>query len=400
MALLNIQNTPIDRPFSIFVLGFRPFFLVAGLFAVISMAAWMAVYNFGFTLPLNELPPFYWHAHEMIFGFALAVVSGFLLTAIKNWTGVQTLQYRGLMLLTLLWAGARIGFLLGSDLIIITAVLDLAFNLLLIVFLTLPILQVKQWKQLGILSKIALLGLCNGLFYLGWAGWLDSGVYWGVNGALFLLLALAMTMGRRVMPMFFQNGVNYPVKLKNSRFLDISSLVLFLGLALSEVVLLDSTLSSYFSAPLVVVSIMRLLNWHTSGIWRSPLLWGLYVAFIFFTLGFLLFALLPYTPLITRSLALHAFTVGGIGLITLSMMSRVTLGHTGRDILQPPPGSGVAHGLILTGAIIRTLATIVWPEYYPQWILFSQMLWIVGFALFVVIYYPALTRARIDGRQG
>lgn len=383
-----------------FVLGFRPFFLVAGLFAVISMLFWMAVYAFGFALPLNNLSPYYWHAHEMIFGFALAVVSGFLLTAIRNWTGVQTLQYRGLMLLTLLWAGARFSFLFGTDLMPIVAFMDLSFNSLLAFYLVKPVQQVRQWKQIGILSKILLIGVCNGLFYLGYFGVLDMGMYWGINGALFLLLALVMTMGRRVMPMFIQNGVNYSVQLKNSRFLDISSLVLFLGLAISEVVLLNPAISANLAAPLFLISLIRLYNWHTRGIWSAPLLWGLYVAFIFFTLGFLLFALLPYTELITRSLALHVFTFGGIGLITLSMMSRVTLGHTGRDILKPSHWTWVAHLLILMGAIVRILPAIVLPDFYVLWIVISQLLWIAGFTLFVLVNYPYLTRPRVDGKQG
>jgi uncharacterized protein involved in response to NO len=400
MALLNIQESASNRPFSVFVLGFRPFFLAAGLIAVISMASWMAVYSLGLRLPLENLAPQFWHAHEMIFGFVMAVVAGFLLTAVRNWTGVQTLQYRGLMWLTALWAGARICFLFGTEFILLAAILDVTFNFLLAISLLLPVVRVKQWMQAGILSKIVLLGICNLVFYLGVFGFVEKGMFWGLNGALFLLLALVLTMGRRVMPMFIQNGVKYPVKLKNSTFLDMSSLVLLLGFAVSEVFFSHALTSSVLAAALFTISSIRLYNWHTRGIWSAPLLWGLYGAFVFLTFGFLLFALMPYSPMITRSIAIHVFTVGGFALITLSMMSRVTLGHTGRDVLQPARWTWSAQLLIVTGALVRTLCPMLLPAYYSQWILISQVMWIIGFLLFVIINYSFLTRPRVDGAQG
>jgi len=131
MSLLNIQEPPKNSPFSLFVLGFRPFFLAAGIFSVISMALWMAHFSFGLSIPLEGLANFHWHAHEMIYGFAVAVIAGFLLTAIKNWTGVQTIQHRPLLLLFLLWLGARLCLLFGTKYIMLAAVFDLSFNLFL-----------------------------------------------------------------------------------------------------------------------------------------------------------------------------------------------------------------------------------------------------------------------------
>lgn len=400
MALLNIQDPPKSTDFSLFVLGFRPFFLAAGIFAVISMLMWMANYSFGLTVPLKGLANFHWHAHEMIYGFALAVISGFLLTAIKNWTGVQTLQYRGLIALTALWLGARVCLLFGTHYIVLAALLDLLFNLFLFFAMLKPVLQVKQWKQIGIVSKILLLGIFNALFYLGLFDVLEMGVYWGIYGGFFLLIALVLTMGRRVMPFFIEKGAGYPVQLKNSRFLDISSLFLFLAFSISDVFILDIKLTGYLAAALFIISVIRLVNWHTRGIWKAPLLWGLYGAFIFFTLGFLLFALLPYTTLFSRSIALHAFALGGIGLITVSMMSRVTLGHTGRSIMQPSRWVGVSQWLIFIGAITRIFPPVIYPDLYSVWIIISQCLWIGGFGLFVAVNYPLLTRPRIDGASG
>jgi len=387
MSLLNIQDPTPTTPFNLFALGFRPFFLAAGIFSVISMLMWLLVYTLQLPVPMHGLSNFHWHAHEMIYGFSIAVVSGFLLTAIKNWTGIQTLQSRPLLLLSLLWLSARLCLLLGTEWILYAALFDGLFNLWLFVALLQPILRVRQWKQIGILSKVFLLGIFNALFYLGALGQLDMGIYWGINGGLFLLIALVLTMGRRVMPFFIEKGVGYPVQLKNSHLLDISSLVLFLALSISETFLLNPLLSSYCAALLFLASLFRLYNWHTPGLWKAPLLWGLYLAFVFFTLGFLLFALLPYTALFSRSLALHAFTVGGIGLITISMMSRVTLGHTGRDINQPSSWITVAQWLVVLGAIVRVIVPAIVPSFYMTWIITSQLMWISAFVLFVGVNY-------------
>ncbi len=400
MALLNIQDPPKNTPFSLFVLGFRPFFLAAGIFSVISMSMWLLNYSGHLSIPLEGLANFHWHAHEMIYGFSIAIISGFLLTAIKNWTGVQTIQHRPLLILFSLWLIARIALLFGTQFIVVAAIFDLSFNLFLFISMLQPILQVKQWKQIGIISKVLLLGIFNAFFYLGVLGLLDSGVYWGIYGGLFMVIAVIMNMGRRVMPFFIEKGVGYPVQLKNSKWLDISSLVLFLALAIVEVFVLDIHLSSYIAAPLFIVSVIRLYNWHTRGIWKSSLLWGLYGSFIFITIAFLMFSIMPYSTFISRSIALHTLTVGGISLITMSMMSRVTLGHTGRNVNQPSPWITVVQWILLLGVITRVVFPIVIPSLYTGWILTSQLLWITGYSLFVWVNYPYLARPRIDGAEG
>ena len=400
MTGLNQQPPTQTVKANFFVLGFRPFFLAAGIFSVVSMLSWLAVYVFYVQIPLLGLASHYWHAHEMIYGFAMAAVAGFLLTAVKNWTGVQTVQNTPLLILVLMWFGARISMLLGVDFFTAAAIFDLSFSVCLFVAVLLPILKVKQWRQAGIVSKIFLLAVCNMLFYLGLFGVLEKGVYWGLYGGLFLILALVLTIARRVMPFFIEKGVDYNVQLKNSTFLDSSNLFIFLAFALAEVFVQDARISSYLSTLLFVISCVRLYNWHTIGIWKKPLLWGLYSSFIFITLGFLLFALQPYVNLISRSLALHAFTVGGFGLIILSMMSRVTLGHTGRSVKQPSRWVSMAQWLILAAVICRVFLPLVLEGLYVESVFISQLLWIMGFALFVLVNYPYLTQSRVDGAEG
>jgi uncharacterized protein involved in response to NO len=399
MALLNIQERPPSQPFSIFVLGFRPFFLAAGLFAILTIALWMAVYVFGLAINLTGMSSFQWHAHEMIYGYTMSVVAGFLLTAVKNWTGVQTLQNNGLKVLFALWLAARICMLFGSSWIYLAAFFDLSFNLWLFIAALNPVLRVKQWKQVGIISKLSLLTISNLLFYLGVFGILQQGAYWGIYAGLYLLIALVLTMGRRVMPFFIEKGVGYPVQLKNSRLLDLSTLVLFLIFTV-DAVFIRAGLVPYVSALLFVVTSLRLYNWHTPGIWKVALLWGLYLAFIAIDIGFLLFALSPLLDVVTPFLALHAMAVGGIGLITISMMSRVTLGHTGRDINQPSQWIARAQWLILLGAVARVIMPVLLIQYYLYWIALAQLLWITAFLIFIFVNFPMLTHPRVDGAAG
>jgi uncharacterized protein involved in response to NO len=399
MALLNIQDTVSAEKFSLFVLGFRPFFLAAGIFSIVSIGLWMGVYVFGLSIPLSGLSIIHWHAHEMIYGYTLAVVAGFLLTAVKNWTGVQTIQYTQLKLLFSLWVAARICMLMGTQWIYLAALFDLSFNLWLFIAALTPVVRVKQWKQAGIISKLSLLGISNLLFYLGVIGVFQLGVYWGVFGGLYLLIALVLTMGRRVMPFFIEKGVGYPVKLKNSRLLDLSTLILFLLFTLDEV-FIRAGMTPYISAILFFVTSLRLYNWHTPGLWKVPLLWGLYSAFMSINMGFALFAATAFTSSITSSLALHAMAFGGIGVITLSMMSRITLGHTGHDVNQPSAWIALAQWLLVLGVTARVILPIFLPQYYVYLIALSQGLWIGAFIIFVSVNFPLLSKPRIDGAAG
>ncbi len=399
MALLNIQENVSTREFSLFVLGFRPFFLAAGIFSIISISVWMAMYVFGFSIPLSGLSSFHWHAHEMIYGYTLAVVAGFLLTAVKNWTGVQTIQYTQLKLLFSLWVGARICMLMGTQWIYLAALFDLSFNLWLFIAVLIPLIRVKQWKQLGIISKLSLLAISNLLFYLGVINVLEQGVYWGIFSGLYLLIALVLTMGRRVMPFFIEKGVGYPLQLKNSSLLDLSTLALFLLFTLDEV-FIRAGMTPYISAILFFVTSLRLYNWHTPGLWKVPLLWGLFTAFMSINIGFALFAASAFSSAITPSLALHAMAFGGIGVMTLCMMSRITLGHTGNDVQHPSAWVARAQWLLVLGILSRVILPIFLPDYYVYLITLSQALWITAFVIFVAVNFPLLSKPRVDGAAG
>ncbi len=247
----------------------------------------------------------------MIYGYSLAVIAGFLLTAVKNWTGVQTLYGKPLILLFSLWTAARLLFLPGTSYLFIAGIFDVLFSLSLVLSVSYPIIKVKQWNQLAVLSKLILLITCNVFFYLGTLNVFDNGVFWGIYGGLYLVIGLILTMGRRVLPFFIERGVGYQIKLFNSNWLDISSLLLFLAFVVSELFLKNQILSSYLALGLFMVSSIRLIGWHTSGIWQKSLLWSLYLSFWFICIGFLLFAGIHFVG-VSKFLAIHAFALAAL----------------------------------------------------------------------------------------
>jgi uncharacterized protein involved in response to NO len=383
--------------YPLFNLGFRPFFLCAGLFAVVSMMIWTLAYISHMHLPLITISPLQWHAHEMIYGYSVAVIAGFLLTAVKNWTNLQTLYGTPLLTLVTIWLTARI--LLFMDMILAAGIFDLSFLTLLCLAIISPIKEAKQWKQMAIVFKLLALLIANSLFYLGALDIVNNGIYLGIYAGLYLVISLIMMLGRRVIPFFIESGVDHYVKLHNSKSLDLSSLALFLIFFITELMQSYPMVSAYSALLIVAVNTIRLLGWYTQDIWKKPLLWSLYIAMWFITLGFFLH-FLAYAVGISKFIAIHAFAYGGIGMMTLGMMSRVSLGHTGRNIDATPAGIQVAFICLCFGVLFRVLLCVIAPSYYTLWIGIAQVLWIVAFLIFSYLYYPILTNQRLDGKFG
>ncbi|MFD0914061.1 NnrS family protein [Methylophilus luteus] len=393
------KKTPAGR-FALFNLGFRPFFLLASAFAAISIAAWMWSY-LRFTLP----PLFYvsasqWHAHEMLYGFAFAVIAGFLLTAVKNWTGRQTLQGQALAALVACWAGARAVMLIAPDLIILAAVLDLTFNLWLMLAIAHPIIQVKQWRQLGVLAKVAVLTLGNAAFYAQALGWSMNGAHAAIWIGLLLNVSLILVISRRILPGFIERGVQEQVTLKNMAWLD-RLLMLLLVVLLLNILTADSPMANMvLGLTIATANSIRLLRWHTPGLWRVPLLWSFYSGLWLITAGFFLYALSFTNSGVALILAIHCWAIGGIGVITLAMMARVALGHTGRNIHKPPASVAWIFGLCIAATLSRVFLPLLWPETYRLSVMLAATCWIVAFTWFCICYWPILSKPRIDGTPG
>ncbi len=404
MIPLNIESRQTYR-YALLHLGFRPFFLSAMLLALLSMALWMGFYHAAWRgLPANY-PSLLWHAHEMIFGYGVAVAAGFLLTAIKNWTGLQTLHQKPLLGLVLLWLAARVLVFVPNLGVWLAALFDLLFLAALLVAVARPIWRVKQWQQLAFVGKIALFFPANVLFYLGLLLADSSLARLGLYIGFYLILALILNMGRRVIPFFIERGLGCPFEAKNYLWLDRLSLGLFLVFALLDSLALThgygwAQLSAGgLALALLLLHGIRLYGWHHPQLWRKPLLWVLFVAYVWLLVGFALKGLCLWLSL-SPFLAIHAFAVGGIGMMTVGMMARVTLGHTGRDVFAPPPALNWVFFLLIATAIVRVFLPWALPNAYAHWILLAQMLWIGAFALLLWQYAPLLMKPRTDGRYG
>lgn len=382
-------------------LGFRPFFLLGGVFAVMVVAIWLWVLSFQGGLPIaRHMGLAQWHAHEMLFGYGLAVIAGFLLTAVRNWTGVQTLHGWPLMFLAAVWLLARIMPLLPhTHNLLSMSVLDILFDSLLCTALLHPLVKTRQWQHLGIWAMVVLLLLANLVFYLGVFNLLADGVRNGLYLALYLVITLIMLMGRRVIPFFIEKGAGYPVTLRNYRWLDISSLLLMLAFIILDVYVSVPMYTALVAIVLSMLHILRLVGWHTRGIWSKPLLWSLYLGYVWLVLGFILKAL-SYWGGVNPMLAIHAFSYGGVGMMTLGMMARVALGHTGRNVFEPPRILSLLFMLLFVGAVFRVLLPLLLAGSYATWIMLSQWFWIVAFSGFVAVYSPMLVKGRVDGRYG
>ncbi len=400
-----IQISPPSRKlptqgFALFNLGFRPFFLLAAVFATLSMAVWMARYFHNATHPFTTISASQWHAHEMLYGFAFAVIAGFLLTAVKNWTGIQTLHGRLLIGLVACWAIARSVMLIAPANVIIAATFDLLFNGWLIAAIAQPIIKVKQWRQLGVLSKVVFLSMGNIAFYTQALGLTSHGAHAALWIGLLLNVSLIMVISRRILPMFIERGVKEEVTLKNSVWIDRLLMVCLAVLLINILTINVEIINVVLGLTIAISAGFRLWRWHTPGIWQVPLLWSFYCGLWLINLGFLLYALSFILAATLVIFAIHCWAIGGIGVITLAMMARVSLGHTGRNIHTPPRSVVWVFGLVIFAALSRVLLPIILPEYYRLSVMLAASGWMVAFGLFCVVYWPILSKPRIDGTPG
>jgi len=398
--MLNIDEPKLEQKVAVFNSGFRIFFLSAGLFAVFSMLLWLINYSLNIDVGVKVFPTVIWHAHEMIYGYAMAVVSGFLLTAVTNWTNRKTLAGKSLSVMFVFWLLARVSaFLSIENNLEIMFLFDSLFLFMLLTGISLPVIKSRQWSQLSIVLVILFILLSNSLFYAGQLGLVNGAERAGLYAGFYLILLLVLILARRVIPFFIEKGVDNDFVPNNFVWVDKLVLPLFLGFIILEVFDISSSASSLLAAILFVLNLVRVSNWYSHAIWSKPLLWILVIGYAFITLGFLLKSL-TYISDISELIVLHLFAVGGVSLITLGMMSRVALGHTGRNVSDPPAVVFWIFVSIMLAVIFRVLFPIIFGGFYLQWVLLSQLFWIVAFTIFCISYSAMLVKPRIDGRAG
>jgi uncharacterized protein involved in response to NO len=398
MALLPIED-PLTHPpraaWAPFALGFRPFFLAAGVYAVLMMGLWLGVLQGG--LKTGDLSPAIWHGHEMLFGFAVAVIAGFLLTAAQNWTGIRTPSGPPLAALFLLWLAGRLSFLIPGLPAGWVALVDLAFLPVLALTLAWPIIKAKQLSNAPFPILLLALAAANALVHLDGLGWASGTARPGLHLAAYVIVTIIVMMGGRVIPSFTDNKLGTRAR----RWKTIERLVpvATLGALIAALLAPDSHVTAWLAAIAAGVHFTRLAGWYTSKVWSEPLLWILHLGYAWIALGFALLALSAAGMPPAAGSALHAFTAGGIGALTLGMMARVSLGHTGR-MLKPAPLMTLAFVAVNLAALIRVALPLIFPTLYMQGLVASGLLWMAAFGLFAALYTPILLRPRVDGKSG
>ena len=379
-------------------LGFRPFFLLGSGLALLAIPLWIL----GLFGHLGSLQPsggwLAWHRHELVFGFAGAIIAGFLLTAGQTWTGQAAPSGRPLLVLVLVWLAARLAWLplVPGALLVL---LNVGFFVLVALTLGRMLWAVRQTRNYPIVVVLLLLALADAVNLLGVWQANDAWQRQGALGAVWLVAALMGLIGGRVIPFFTQRGLGRVQQVAAWPKLDWALLLgslLVAVLHVSGVALQASWLVAVVFLALGVGHAIRLVRWFDPGLLRVPLLWSLHLAYAWLAVACLGMALWHSGVALNPSLAVHALTVGAMGGLILAMIARVSLGHTGRP-LAPPKGMTLAFILLNLACLSRVLLVLIWP-YAALWL--AGLCWTLGLGLYLWRYAPMLWRARVDGHPG
>ncbi|ABE61536.1 NnrS [Nitrobacter hamburgensis X14] len=393
MAMSDVENAR-GRPLAIWTIGFRPFFLMAGIWSAAALAGWIAMLTTGLTLP-SRFDPLTWHIHEMLFGFVLAAIAGFLLTAIPNWTGRAPISGRPLAALAALWLTGRLACLMSASIPLwLAAATDLAFPFVLCAVVAREIIAGRNWRNMPMPVPIAVLGLADLLMYLELAGFsVPAGLGWRLG--LAAIIVLISVVGGRIIPVFTRNwlvkqgAANLPAA--HGRVDNVALGALHAGMigwalfpALSPVgglLLLAAALNLW-----------RLVRWRGIATSAEPLLTVLHVGYLWVIVGAALLGASMLTAHVPEAAAIHALTAGAIGTMVLGVMTRVSLGHTGRA-LAADRTTALIYLLVILAAVARVAAAA--SGSLPMLIEISAALWIASFGLFALRYGPMLLAPRV-----
>ena len=385
--------------------GFRVFFLSAGAFSVFAGLVWLLYLGVHFTggmmtgLPFAP-PPHLWHGHEMIFGYASAAIAGFLLTAVPNWTGAAPVRPRLVCLTAGLWLAGRLAIWFSGTLPAwLVAAADLA--LLPVMAGLVGAMLMQRPKPQNVMFLLFLLAIWSGnlLVHLEWIGLSDDSAAAGLRGGLIGLTSMIAVLGGRVTPAFTRNAMNraglsgagLPVSYPP---LEKATLVLALALPLTVLAGLPDLITGLLAILSGAVQLARLSKWRGRWTLRQPILLALHLGMAMLGLGLILWGL-AQLGLGSEIAALHVLGIGAVGGMSLAVMSRAALGHTGRPLIAPEP-IAIGYLLVALSAVLRWVGSEFSGEWYFPLILASGVLWVLAFALYTVTLLPMVTAPRLS----
>jgi uncharacterized protein involved in response to NO len=392
VTISHLTPSRAERPprFSLFQLGFRPFFLLAGIMATLFVPLWLLAFFAKVTLPTRLYGPS-WHAHEMVFGFSAAVIAGFLLTAVRNWTNRPTPSGAPLAALSLLWVLGRVAILFDGALPIgVAPALDLAFLPAVAFAIARPIVAAKSARNYAFIALLAILSAANAVFH-------TSPRYSSaaVRLALDVIVLMVFMIGGRVIPMFTANALRVETRSRPS--LDRAAIAAMLAMLLTAP--LFPRVSGALALTAGVLNGARLVGWRSLATRKVPILWILHVGYAWIALGLVLRGIAAFVPTWISTAPTHALAVGAVSTMILGMMTRVSLGHTGRFLVVS--GVVVAGYVLLTiAALARAIGPLIAPSSYAWMLVISGIAWTAAFATFVLAYLPILIAPRVDGKPG
>jgi uncharacterized protein involved in response to NO len=379
--------------FALWRLAFRPFYLLASIFAAISILLWIGEY--AGVLPNVYLRDPVWHAHEMLFGYTIAVIAGFLFTAGRNWTGKPTPTGPLLAGYALLWLAGRI--MVFTPYPLAAAVVNAAFPIAVAAGLAVPLARSRNRRNYFFVALLVLLGLVTLAVHLARLGIVTLPQRASLQVGLDVVLFIIAVMGGRVIPMFTNNGIP---GLRATRHPTVEKLALG-GLLLLLAADLLAVPAWAIAAIAIAVAIVHAVRWWLWQPWRTtsaPLVWVLHAAYAWVVV-YLVLRALAESGVIAPPLATHALSIGVVGGMTIGMMTRTARGHSGRPLVAD--GFEVAcFVLVQLAAVVRVFGGIALPDLYRATVVVSGLCWSAAFALYALRYWPILTRPRLDGKPG
>jgi uncharacterized protein involved in response to NO len=379
--------------------GFRPFFLLAAIFAALAVPLWLAAYIGAMALP-TSLPASLWHGHEMLFGYGTAVLAGFLLTATPGWGGVPPVKGAALGALVLIWLAGRVAISAAGAVPALAAIADLAFLPALAVAIA-PALQAAPRRHLVFLPVLGILLLTNLAVHLDALDLVPGVGSTGLRVTLDLFVLLIALIGGRILPSFTANalvalGESGGVRAFSVR--DRLAIGALLAMLLADLADLP-TVVAVVAIAAALLNGWRLYGWQGSRTLRQPILWVLHLGYLWLVIGLAWRGVVELTGVLPATDALHGLAIGAIGTMTLAVMSRATLGHTGRP-LQAPGLVVAAYVLVSAAAILRLAAPLAPAGSALPLLVMSGAAWSLAFAAFAIRLGPILLRPRPDGRPG